>query len=379
MAHSNINNTSQPQLSVLLGLAIHLKSQTIAQVSVATGIRLSRVYRIVQGRLSPQATELKRLWEALGIDEVALTAIAASTSSIIPLLPLAIEQPNIGHQPARLVIDKLQFTSNLKNQSRLQSVVSRIDNATRTRPGKKSRYTECFVLGRGIYLATRPKYTGMRDAWLKLHPASPDFDEAIEVLGPEFVSSSIRVTGLDVAVDVAIPLREVQLIANDKHKFSVVVGSRGFQTMYSGVRSAGQLKVYDKIQNLNDKKKQGRWRDWTYSSLPEPPLTRIEATICDIKLGDIETIKNPFRDKFHCLPLRSDGLSLPDRLLVDFGRFCGWPLLKAHLGKGDFDFLAAKLDRAQETLSPHPANVFDCEWRAAVAPLLDSLRLGGLV
>lgn len=332
--------------------------------------------------MEPGNDELQRLWAALGIDAAALTALSKSTS-VIPLLPLAIQTPGGAQVAAKLLIDKLQVTASVHDEGRLLAdVIPRllrtIKCAKRVQPLKGSGYDKAFVPGPGLHLSVGPRHRNMKFARLSIHPASSLMDVVLALLGPELVVSSLSVTAFDVAVDLAMPLHDLQLIAHGKRKFSVYVGSRGFETMYSGKRGKGQLKVYDKIRDLEYKARNGK-RDWAYPTVPQSPLTRIEATLGGIKLADIGTIDNPFENKFHVLPLRSDGLCLSDRLLVDYGRFHGWPHLKAHLGKREFDRLRTTLQASKATLSPHPADVFNDQWQDTVAPLIRSLNLGGLL
>jgi transcriptional regulator with XRE-family HTH domain len=369
----------------MLGLASRLKGVAICDLAAAAGIGQSRAYRIFEGHTEPTDAELLRLYSVLGVDAAVLTAVMQAGVTMQAVLPLAASatspvSPCEGLPPAdaSLFIDKVQFTADAIDPIRLkQQVVPSLlrsgMHAQKVKPSGDSLYRSAAVLGRSVFLSMDPIYKRTKDVWLKLHPASPDLPRIFSVLGPELYLDDAMITELDIAVDLRFPLREMQVIAGQKRKLQVVLKKRAFETMYLGARGQGQIKVYDKIQDLADKKRQARWQDWAYLTIPAPPLTRIEATVGGMSLFDLSGVENPFRH-FEILPMLSEGLSFTERLLVQYGRFYGWPLLRAQMDKEAFEELSLKLRKNPATLHPHPAEVFDAMWSDAVDQL--ERRLG---
>lgn len=247
---------------------------TCDDIVMATGISRRRVFGFLDGTLEPSPGEVRRVLAAVGIDEPALTALSVSTSSIMPAV-LACAPEDIPATPRPVdevvfVIDRLKVTFNVLDPVAFHLALMRGLGAREVpKPFRcPNLYRRAFILGRSIYLQVEPLNPRQRFAALKLHPASPDVPRVMALVRDQLVLASARVTGMDVAVDLPIDLHDVQVVPAGKTRHQVVFGASGAETIYSGVRDGNQMKVYNKVKQLQDTS--GK-TDWTYASVPPPP------------------------------------------------------------------------------------------------------------
>ncbi len=380
MQHPHRSST----LPAILQACKSLRRTTIRDVAHDSMVAESRCYRIFDGRTEPKPEELDRLCKTLGIDASALTAMFPSTGSVVPIVALLpqLEAKDVKAEEVPLVIDRVHLTAEVKDEQHFENaVIPQIQGRAgaqqifwKPSTDLKNSYGQVYGLGPGISAFTQPRRSRMQYLLLMFHPQSPDLSVVYDVLKDHLEEKTLRVSLLDVAVDLPLDIHEVQVVSRLKRKHSMVVGSQGVETIYAGKRGAGQVKFYDKIRDLRRKETSNKVRDWHYNVVPAGPLTRCEVTAKLDHPKLIPLLENPF-DKVELLLLRSKGLAFLEKLGLNYARFLGWPLLRAQLGKVSYEELRQRIETSSPQLRvAHPAEVFDLKWKQVAADLM--LKLG---
>jgi hypothetical protein len=181
---------------------------------------------------------------------------------------------------------------------------------------------------------------------------------------------SIRITRIDVAVDLPVSIKDVHGVGEQgrKLKITTYLGPQGLETIEVGSKESDLLiKQYDKRRERSDR---GATQPGTSS-----PLTRIEARLhrLSLKPDELTALKNPFRS-LRLFLLRPDGLPLDRRYLVAHARVFGLPDLKARISPELFKAVQSDLEASNRTpIIPHPRDVFDAKWSGVARTLISKL------
>jgi hypothetical protein len=385
----------------VLRAAAYLNSSTSSEIAVAAGIRDSRVARILTGRTVPRGDEPARILRACGIDPVLLTSryrirhveehlVEVTTSpetsadrvrgdewgELVPseallVLLLRRDRPWSGIMAAgcSLHVDKLSVTFNVTDEEVFLLLAAEIGS-----PFESKNYEVSFS-GHGITVQHRPTHR-CRSSRLEFNPrllfskesrAGAGTRSRVLPLLAQAVGSTIRVSRIDVAVDLPISIHDVQALGTNRHKLNWWIGKHGLETTYVGGRgSSWEARIYDKRQELIDTRR---------ADEAHPPLLRIEVTVRSPKLAlaNLGHLANPF-DRLRLFHLRSDGLPFARRVMVDYARVFGLPALKAELTEVEFKALAADVEAsAAAPTVPHPREVFAARWSSVARRLLHAL------
>jgi hypothetical protein len=174
---------------------------------------------------------------------------------------------------------------------------------------------------------------------------------------------SVRISRLDIAVDVPVSPRRIQALGSPRQKVNAFFGPAGIETVYYGTRkSECQVRIYDRYQKLVDD---------GHAMISTHPLTRFEAQLRNLGLAveGLATLRNPF-SRLRLVDLRADALPLSRRVLACYARTFGLAALKPELDAAEFAALVADLEVVASSPGlPHPSDVFDERWRRTVHPL----------
>lgn len=378
------------ELSRILKAAAVLSGFTVERLALDTGIRLSRVSRILQGATAPTGDEALKLFaSALKRDRrgTLLTAAdltaadlaqalrdlseAAGNSallSLISLLPASPSEP-IADDDCILAIDKLSFTFWTDGSPRwLREVEERCIPRPSRLYGLAFHYLDVRIESRPTFRTDRPYRVEFnpRALWDERSKAR----RLLHSIMASVDSSSSQITRIDLALDVPVSIRDVQGFGERQRKLNQWIGPSGLETIYSGGKKAAlQLKVYDKRRERAER---------GATPCAASPLTRFEAQIRrpGLRLDELARLKNPFTG-LRVFLLRPDGLPLERRLLIGYARIMGVLALKGELAPEQFKTLLRHLELSDKTpLIPHPRELFTARWPAIAASLLSALRIG---
>jgi hypothetical protein len=246
----------------------------------------------------------------------------------------------------------------------LRVVRARGDRASRARPTYRHEYWcgRVFVQ-HGTPSTTNKKFRLRRNSRVEFHPASirgPSRDarrarNTVQLLLRLAKPGSLRVSRLDVAVDIPISLRRLQVLGSPRQKANVFLGPQGIETIYLGRRKSDrQLRIYDRRRLLVEKGLAGD---------THPDSTRVEAQLRNLgSIRNLSALPNPFSDLqlFH---LTADGLTFPRRVLVEYAGVFGLRSLKARLTRDEFRDIAGGLELVERSGKvPHPRDAFATQW-----------------
>ena len=382
-------------LGSILKSAAALQEVSAATIAGATGIRLSRLSRFFSGRTLPTPLEVNSVLRACALDPGLLTNLAryakVRTSSEKLLRPVLGDEQLFGAlllagteicSPVvlgdRLLVDRLTLTFNAVDDDVLLGVLERYAKGVRA-----GFYYDRVYEVRGVRIehstnsvkstrrSSRVDFLSARSlSGDALRHASPLLSRLFRLVAP----GSLRLSRVDVAVDLPVSLRNVQALGSSRQKVSTYLGKGGVETIMFGNRKLDRHTViYDKRQQTIDGggSDDGRAR------------TRIEARIKNpgVPLVQLAALSNPF-EKLSVLLLRTTG-SLVDDLLLSYASFVGFPALRDAVVNGvldreHFDELHDHATRAaaNEGLS-HPAAVFDRLWKRRAGSLVKRLEAIG--
>jgi hypothetical protein len=190
-------------------------------------------------------------------------------------------------------------------------------------------------------------------------------------------SRDVRITRVDVAVDLALPLHTVQAIGTSTRRAAGVSSGEGVETIYIGdYNGARSFAIYDKASEHH--------RRLSAEGAPVPhralldDLTRFEARLKKLRLrpAQLASIVNPFQP-LRLLWLGGEDLGFVDRVLVRLARVVGFPLLANQLPEKKRERLLQRLlnDATAQPVVPHPREVFDGGWRTEATRVLGLLGL----
>ena len=185
------------------------------------------------------------------------------------------------------------------------------------------------------------------------------------------LTASVRVTKLDIAVDVAAPIWSLQVLCTRSRRFRTWPFDRNGEdddrarTVQSGSRHSDiSLSTYDKrIQML---------RGWRRDIGGE--LTRIEARVkVDVPVVALATLPNPFNwvTAHYLEPARDSAAGF--KLAVRTARLIGLSKLRPALERSQYADLLAQTEIDPTSWPGHPRRVFDRHWRRVAYELLRSL------
>lgn len=380
------------RLPDLLRAATILARRSNVDVALETGIRRSRVERILAARAAPCGDEAARILAACGIDQRLATAPGAFTlagdvvtlrrrgGGLLPadtILGLLLHRdcrppPDVDLHDCRLCIDKLSITFNTIDADALLDLISTLGKRIATQASIYKHEYRCggvFVQHGERTRSGARTYKGRRTSRLEFNPARASRCDwsLVQRLLRLAKPSSDRVSRLDVAVDIPVSLRRVQPLASRKHKVNVFLGSTGVETIYLGVKgSEHQIRIYDGRQRLMDVGRAG---------VDHPEVTRFEAQLRNVSraIGDLVALPDPFVH-LQLVDLSAHGLALSRRLLANYACVFGLVTLRPHLQPDDFKALVSELEAAAAaTVLPHPSDIFAAQWSKVAAKLVTDL------
>jgi hypothetical protein len=376
-------------------MAVVSSGLTVGEVAKKSLVREPRLLNIVHGRTAPTYLERQRILEACDIapglltrplrfdlqgDDVLASGKPArdgkpmSASEALLSVLLARSDPTeypITAESVPLVVDKLALTFNVSNE---ESFIDLAEDHGHEAASFSDIYQRRFRCGGLVFdhgLKSRSlKYSAQRSSRLEFNPAKsaasgPEF-AVVQAMAAHGIFRDVRISRIDVAVDLPVTIREIQALGNGRFPARPVLGSDGVETIYYGTsRSAVEIAIYDRRRKLIEAGLAGP---------DHPHVTRIEARIRKAPTLDaLRRLKNPFV-RLHPIYLCGEGLPLPQRLLVQYAQTFGLPVLKAQLSKRDFSKLVADLQRLSPMPSlPLPEEVFAKKWQLTARRLLRAL------
>ena len=273
-------------------------------------------------------------------------------------------QPLVDLETCRLFIDKLAITFDTAYARKLLTIVANHGRTSTTkRPiyAHESRCGDVFVQHRPL-----PGSFASRTSRLEFNPATASPSDTKLVKRLVAIAKNIRISRVDVAIDVPVSIRRFQVLSSTRQKVVTYSGPAGIETLYLGKRGADrQIRLYDRQKRLHER-----------GHLPpcDGPLTRIEAELHHVRvsLSELASLKDPF-SHLQLFDLSSGDLPLPQALLLNYARVFGLATLRDHLERNEF--VALVNARPRSSLLPHPSAVFDQQWSGAVATLLRELNV----
>jgi hypothetical protein len=375
----------------VLRAAATLSECSIGDLSTRTGIRRSRIERVLAGRTLPKGDDASRILTACKVDPRLLTSpatfrvigdvvtatYATSTASLLPmdlLLGLLIhrsEDPTLATvDEGSLAIDRLSLTFDARNAAEFVARAASLGSAARS---ARPIYAHEYRCPRGIFVQhgstphASPRFLQRRSSRIEINPSRFLGHAKSRALFAELLSFAIpqstRISRIDVAVDLPVSIRRVQALGAPRQKVNVFFGAAGVETIYCGTqKSERQVRIYDRRQKLVDD---------GGALTSAHPITRFEAQLRNVGLtvDGLLTLHNPF-SRLRLLDLRAEALPLSQRVLAHYARAFGLPALKAELDAAEFAALVAVLDvLALSPALPHPSTVFEDRWRQTAQPL----------
>lgn len=184
-----------------------------------------------------------------------------------------------------------------------------------------------------------------------------------ELLGAS-PTAEIRISQVDLAVDLATPIGWFQVQGTQARKHSIIGTSRRLETIYIGDRTSKLcVSIYDKRAEQQDEE--------------GSPLTRVEARLKKISIGlrEFVSLADPFRS-LRVLWLSGTGLGFIDRLLTACGRIYGWAFLKRELEASHFARLQLAYQKSANAVGcVHPSSIFRSSWESEARRTLTSLGI----
>jgi hypothetical protein len=384
----------QTLFSKIIKAALILGEKDAYGISAASAIRLGRVRSIVAGRVVPTPEELRGVLSAAGLDASRLTALLGIpetreklaaiadvdlAGALISMLTSLNGRSIRTFAPGALQVDRLSFTFDVFDQALFLRRAQALDDGRANRDFDTRSKLYCSSSSeRGLRLDFEPRNRGgesgnnggiPRFARLEFNPSSTELDwgelrELISTMKPESSST----TRIDVAVDERIHISEVQALSSRHRKLRTYLGEAGIETSYLvGRVGYGCLRIYDKAEQLRQTGCEPRF----------DPLTRFEAEVrrTGLTLETLANLPNPFHE-MRLVPLKTTGMSLEDRLLVQHAQVFGLLPLKAMMEPAKFEGFIEMLEKrnSRECL-PHPRDIFDLGWRNEARSLLAKMGL----
>ena len=369
-------------IAQILSAARILSSLTFKEVSSKTGIPISRISQLFSGQIAPSPNEFTVLMAALGVEATALTSLSAmalsgSVNDLMRNLVLH-HQPALEVLPERdacnLVIDRLSFTFNLADDSWLPAWKARYGfevHHPKRRGDEYFRYRESYKEKGGALFQHR-SYEGRTSRFECTPTKQPSWIAIRKMLSR---ATEVKVSRIDIAVDIPCPIAQVHLLANTQRKVNMFLGPKGIETYNLGTRtSPSQITVYDRQLEQRERCRPDMG-----------PMTRFEAKLRNRdSLHALLNIENPF-SPITVLRLEPVGLPLEQRLLINYACTFGLPALKAALAEGPTPqsqkkrtqyAIVAKQVRTL-SLSPPvtlPQDVFAAKWKRVLRCLIKKLN-----
>lgn len=186
------------------------------------------------------------------------------------------------------------------------------------------------------------------------------------------LATRARITRLDVAVDLPVSVRRLQVLSDQAsgsspRKVNVFFGPDGVETIYVGAQaSRREIAMYDKPRERIDRG--GNRVDEDYSD-----ATRVEARLrsLGIDLAELRELPDPFTG-IVLVDLSAGDIPFLHALGAAYASAFGAQALRALVESADFDMIVRRVE-ARETL--HPSRVFADQWPRASARLLRKLGL----
>lgn len=356
----------------LLRAAAVLDRATAQRIAIRTGIRRSRVERLLTGRTPPRGDEPARILAACGADP-ALTTVPRHGSGVGGLpartaLGLLLNRVQHPHRPidlgsCNLCIDTLCLSFDAPT-GRLLAIAR--DAGRRVRASPESKYRYAYRCTARIFVQHGPqgrsKYKHTRNSRLVFNSAHLTDDGWKLVRRVLDLAVRVRVTRIDVAVDLPASIRRFQVLGAPKHKPNTFIGLAGVETIYVAPESR-RVRLYDKRQQLID-------AGLVDESHPE--LTRVEAQLTNLggTIDDLVDLRDPFADLRLVEIAAGDGLPFLHALAASYASTFGAVALRPLVPPSDFDAIARQVPPME---APHPSLVFADQYPRVVADLLRQL------
>ena len=370
----------KPILSRMICAVAALRDFSLDDLSARAGLSISRLSRLRSGA-QVDAGDAKRVLRSLGVDPESLIKHIDTLDDekrtnqlddglaaiLLALQDDASETPRV---TGTIRCDRLAILVPEGAAIRCAALVEKA--LKRGRPVRTASYSKAASY-RGVFLAVgmpwRPRSTrGLR---LEFNPANlcrRGRAFVRRIVGALRRKERVRISRVDIAVDVSVPMGWFQIIGSRTRKVTTVGTGQQLESLYLGAKNANlHFAIYDKRQERHDKA----------NVAVGEPLTRIEARFKNRSwtAEQIRDIPDPF-ERLRILWLTGTDLEFQDRVLTRLARVAGWPLLQRELGSKHFQRLHdhyAKEALRCELL--HPSIVFKSNWRREWRRVLASLGL----
>jgi hypothetical protein len=357
----------------LLRAAAVLDRATPTTIAIRTGIRRSRVGRLLTGRTHPRGDEPARILASCGTDPSLVTTPRLTGAGALPartVFGLLLNRDQHAHRDldtnsCRLSVDYLSISFNAPTEELLSIARAAGRVHSTKRPAYRHEYRCGAILvqhgkqgqhGRSAFKHRR------RDSRLAFNPSHASAEDWIVVRRVLAVAADVRITRVDVAVDVRVSIARLQVLAEPGRKLNIFIGPGGVESFYVGARkSERQVRVYDKRRELIDK---GRANE-SY-----PQTTRIEAQLRNLgPLSDLRELRDPFA-RLALVDLSAGGLPFLHALGASYAATFGAPSLRGLVPRSEYDAIVRQVSTSE---AAHPSRVFAAHWPRVVRRLLRQL------
>lgn len=370
----------------ILRAMIALSGARRREIALGAGLRLSRLERILGGYVAPTRDEITMIGRACGADPQLVTTLhgrsrstAAGGLSARTVFGLLLSHHNeqrvalgdVDRRGCRLSVDKLSVSFD-SDETELLAIVRAGSIARMDRSAYRHNYRVGGVFVQHGPLGRSAPGHKRRSSRFEFNPArATDLDWKVlrRVLS---LATRARITRLDVAVDLPVSVRRLQVLSDQAsgsspRKLNVFVGPGGVETIYVGARaSRREIAMYDRHQERIDRG--GNRVDEDHSD-----VTRIEARLrsLGISLAELRELPDPFAG-IALVDLSAGDIPFLHALGAAYASAFGAQALRALVESDDFDMIVRRV-AASETL--HPSRVFADRWPRASARLLRKLRV----
>lgn len=369
----------------ILRAMIALSGARRREIALRAGLRLSRLERILGGYVAPTRDEITMIGRACGADPQLVTTLhgrsrstaagGLSARAVFGLLLLShhneqrVALGDVDRRACRLSVDKFSVSFD-SDETKLLAIV----RAGRIARMDRSTYRRNYRVGgvlvqHGSSGRSAPGHK-RRSSRFEFNPArATDLDWSVlrRVLA---LATRASVTRLDVAVDMPVSVRRLQVLSeqtsgSSPRKLNVFVGPGGVETIYVGARaSRREIAMYDRHQERID-------RGGNRVDEDHPDVTRIEARLRSLGIGlaELRELPDPFAG-IALVDLSAGDIPFLHALGAAYASAFGAQALRALVESDDFDMIVRRV-AASETL--HPSRVFADRWPRASAHLLRKL------
>lgn len=341
------------------------------EIALRADLRFSRLERILGGYVAPARDEITLIARACKADPSLVTTPHARGAGGLPtrtvlglLLSDHIDQrAALGDLDPRvsLSVDKLSVSFNADETKLL--AIARLGRLVRP---KRSLYRVSYQLGHVfVQHGLRSPHPKRRVARIEFNPARANSLDEKLVRRVLAIAEDVRVTRLDVAVDLPVSPARLQVIS-DRAKVTTIRGPGGVETIYVGSRrSARQIAMYDKRRERID-------RDLANEDHLDE--TRVEARHRGLGTGlaELRHLRDPFAD-LALVDLSAGDLTGLHLLGASYASSFGVQALRS-LGVAPAD-IAAIAPHVDPSDPLHPSRVYAAEWPRVVSRLLRRLRV----